>query len=181
MTSLADVATVVAIALGALALGIAVWDHIRDGYFWARRAGPLEVKLVTFDLPQPEVRVHPYVVAGQTREFKGTEIRLVFHLRNRVSWPVYFSTSLTIREEGNPDHAPLVLNWLTRDELLQETGPSLFVPPRQPVTRTAWIVLAEGREAELSPAWMAGGRRWVSREERPKRIRWIEGKPVLND
>lgn len=163
-----------AVTLGALALGIAVWDHVRDRYYDWRPSGPVSADLETFDIPQPGVRGQTVGPRGSPREVRGTRVRTIWALHNHLSWPVYasFSVRHTLGGDG-------ILWSETWDELCVVTGDSALLPPRQPVRRTFWIVCAEGQEGEITPRLFVRARRDATHQPFTKRLRWSGGAPSL--
>jgi hypothetical protein len=169
-----DTLGLAAVGLGLLAVAIAAWDHVRDDYYYRSAAGPVKVRFEIFDIPQPEVRQHSIGPRTAPIDVRGTQLRVVVSLRNRVSWPVYIS--FPIRHSLPPGGLRWMEVW---DELLQPTGSSGFAPPRQPVQRTVWVTLAEGAEGTVTPeVFVKAGRDLVFRGP-TARLTWPGGAPEL--
>jgi hypothetical protein len=176
-----DFGEILAILLGVLAIALSVWVQVRDQYYYRRRAGPVEVSLTKFDVPQPNVLVHQYLLGGQMQQLEGVEIRFEWDLWNRVSWPVYFTCQLEMTQPGDRTGKPPLEGILFRDELMQSVGSALFVPPRQPVQRTGWVVWPRGVDGTITPTWMVRGKAWKPQRGPTKHVRWTDGLPVLSD
>jgi hypothetical protein len=165
----------IALGLGALALGIAVWDNVRDQYFWKRRAGPVRVRCLRFEIPQPNVRPQTVGPPTSPRLVNGTSILIEWTFWNHVSWPVYVSVTFT---HTLPPQS--LLREVAKDELRRESEFAFFVPPRQPYSRTLWITVAEGAGGEIEPNVFVAFRIDEKGRVEPKTLRWENGLPVLD-
>lgn len=169
-----------AIALGGLALAIAIWDDLRDRIFYARSTGPVSVNLVFFDIPDRNLLVHQVPIGGTIHQYDATAVRMEWELWNHVSWPVYISFSI-VATRISPEKRAALLAMIGRNELMEETGSSFFVPPRQPVHFTLWAYWARGEPGSLSPTCTIRGPRWILKRGPTKSVTWADGMPSLSD
>ena len=173
----------VAVALGFVAVIIAIWDHVRDDYYFSRAEGPVEIELTEFDIPQPELRVHNVLLGGSFRQFDAVAIRLKWKIRNRVSWPVY--VTLVFRSDV-PDLAkawrqgPWTKGVVVQDELFNDVGGTqFFAPPRQPIERTEWIYWERGVAGSITPTCSVFGKTWRTIAKPAKTVEWSDDQPKL--
>lgn len=155
-----------AIALGALAAAIALWDDVRDRYYaWV---GPVRPRLVAFDVPRP----------GAVRP--GTDIRMSWRCWNKLSWGILVSFPVEYRMDAPGGPTTPQIGVKVRDELLQECGTSFIAPPKQPVERTVWVTWPNGVDGTITPlASVFFGKRPTSTRGPTMRVQWVDGHLTL--
>ena len=163
-----DGPSAIAIALGLVAVAIAIWDNLRDRYYIWR--GAVKADLVLFDIPQPNVRV-------DWEGRPGVVVRMTWACRNRLSWPILASFPVAFAMDGDSSDVQGIL----RNELFQPLGSTIFLPPRQPVDRTLWVRWPLERCGKITPTisvFHGGVPRPI--EWSPRSVRWEDGRPSLN-
>lgn len=181
MASILDPLGVTALVLGLIAMGIAVWDHVRDRYYYRRHSGPVDARISSFDIPQPGLRSHTVLLPNGegTRTLTGVAIRVVWEFWNHVSWPIYVSFPVESRPETDGP-SPVIWVYAT-DDFYQTTGSSVMVPPRQPFKRSLWVIWSRETDGEVTPLLVLGSERWGGWQRVTRHVRWREGTPSLSE
>ena len=161
-----DFAEWIAIGLGVLAVAIAVWDDVRDRYYcWA---GPVKANLVKFDIPQPNVHI--------ADDENGIHLRMSWTCLNRVSWAVLVGFTFVYEVE---DGSSIVKMTLTDEHYGNLKSTRVYLPPRQPVELTLWVVWPLDKSGEVTPSVEVFSGRHQALRGPCRKLAWPEGRPCL--